>query len=113
MVTNSRRGRSHTSTRPEPSDPLAKKRKLYSPPRRRSPSTSPIQRARRRGSVSANQARAQEPPGDASRRGRSPFGDEPSYALVAEAGLAKTPLKLSGAGSFVRPAARVRLAREF
>ena len=56
MVTSSRRGGSHASTRPVPSDPLAKKLKLYSPPRRRSPFTSPIQRARRPGSVSASQS---------------------------------------------------------
>src|SRR5690348_6728478 len=41
--------------RPVPSDPLAKKRYLYSPPRRRSPATSPSQRPRRTGSVSADQ----------------------------------------------------------
>ena len=52
--TSSRRGGSHASTRPMPSDPLAKKRARNSPPRRRSPSTSPYQRARRRGSVSAD-----------------------------------------------------------
>src|SRR5215469_7758292 len=48
------RGGSHTSTRPVPSHPLVKKRARNSPPRRRSPSNSPSQRARRRGSVSAD-----------------------------------------------------------
>ena len=40
-LNNSRRGGSHASTRPVPSHPLAKKRARNSPPRRRSPSTSP------------------------------------------------------------------------
>ena len=40
-------GGSHASTRPVPSQPLAKKRARNSPPTRRSPSTSPSQRARR------------------------------------------------------------------
>ena len=47
-------GGSHASTRPVPSQPLAWKRARNSPPSRRSPSTSPSQRARRRGSVSAD-----------------------------------------------------------
>src|SRR5512132_983233 len=45
---------SHAATRPVPSHPLEKRRARYSPPSRRSPSTSPYQRARREGSVSAD-----------------------------------------------------------
>src|SRR5215471_12106080 len=48
------RGGSHASTRPVPSQPLAKNRARNSPPRRRSPSKSPSQRPRRRGSVRAD-----------------------------------------------------------
>ncbi len=54
VTSSSRRGGSHASTRPVPSHPLAKKRARNSPPRRRSPSTSPSQRARRPGSVNAD-----------------------------------------------------------
>src|SRR5689334_13261443 len=52
--TSSRRGGSHASTRPVPSQPLAKNVARNSPPRRRSPPTSPSQRPRRAGSVSAD-----------------------------------------------------------
>src|SRR5439155_27026883 len=55
VTTSSRCGGSHASTRPVPSHPLAKKCARNSPPRRRSPCTSPSQPARRRGSVSADQ----------------------------------------------------------
>ena len=54
VSSSSRRGGSHAATRPVPSHPLAKKCARNSPPRRRSPATSPSQRARRRGSVHAD-----------------------------------------------------------
>src|ERR1700678_3173804 len=55
VVTRKCRGGSHTSMRPRPSHWLPWTKAVNSPPTRRSPSTLPYQRAKRSGSMSADQ----------------------------------------------------------